>query len=98
MSHADPCDMGSLLRAACDAYRAAHPGTSQAAVARLAGLDPASLSRALTRPDAEPRLVRAVCLALGLRVALVEANPDRSLRHGACAESKPDGTIDRRSR
>lgn len=67
----NPCDMGALLRAAVAAHRAAHPGTSQAAIARLAGIAPESLSRAFGRPDAEPATVRAVCRALGLRVELV---------------------------
>jgi len=70
----DPCDMGALLRTAIATHRATHrathPGLSQAAIARAAGIDPASLSRALSRPDADPRTVRAVCRALGLRVTL----------------------------
>lgn len=73
MSHADPCDMGALLRAAVDAYRAAHPGTPMAAVARAAGIAPESLSRAFGKRDARPALVRAVCGVIGVRVALVPA-------------------------
>lgn len=73
--HADPCDMGAVLRAAVTDYRAAVGAPlSQADVARRAGIDPASLSRAFGRPDAEAATVRAVCRALGLRMALVPAD------------------------
>jgi DNA-binding phage protein len=70
--HGDPADMGALLSAAVGAH-CGRTGQSQADVARAAGLTPSALSRALGSPDARPSTVRALCRALGLRVALVRA-------------------------
>ena len=78
MTRPDPCDVGALLRAAVAAYQARHPGTSDAAVARLAGLDPVVLSRALRNPNASPETARAVCLAIGVR--FVVEKPTRAAR------------------
>ena len=66
----DPCDVGALLHAAVD-ERCARTGETREAIARLCGMDPGNLSRALRNPDARAATVRAVCKALGLRVALV---------------------------
>lgn len=66
----DPSDFGALLSAAVAAH-CARTGVSKAAVARLAGIARGNFTTALRNPDARPATVRAVCRALGLRVALV---------------------------
>lgn len=66
----NPFDAGAVLSHAVEAHRA-RTGDSLSAVARLAGVTQPVLWRALRNPDARPATVRAVCRALGLRVALV---------------------------
>ena len=70
MSAPDPSDFGALLSAAVAAH-CARTGVSKAAVARLAGIARGNFTTALRNPDARPATVRAVCRALGLKVALV---------------------------
>lgn len=70
MTIPDPFDVGALLRSAVAAYMA-REGVSQAEVARRAGIPAETLCRSMTRPDAAPKVLRAVCRALGLRVELV---------------------------
>lgn len=71
----DPADFGALLSAAVAAH-CARTGVSKAAVARLAGIARGNFTTALRNPDARPATVRAVCRALGLKVALVPVGPD----------------------
>lgn len=72
MTAPDPADMGALLLAAVESH-CRETGASRADVARAAGIEPPNLSRACGNPDTRPETVRAVCRALGLRVALVPA-------------------------
>jgi DNA-binding phage protein len=72
-SNPDPFPVGALLLAAVAAYRD-RTGASESDVARLAGLTPGNLHKALRNADTRPSTVRAICRALGLRVALVPAS------------------------
>ena len=68
-------DFGALLAAAVSAERQ-RTGESEAAVARRCGIARSNFSTLLRNPNARPASVRAVCRALGLRVALVPVGPD----------------------
>lgn len=70
MTTPDPFDAGALLSAAVAARRAV-TGESESAVARVCGIARSNFSTLLRNPNARPASVRAVCQALGLRVALV---------------------------
>jgi len=78
----DPADLGALLAAAVEAHQRATAETGASLAARCIGpggrpLSGPALTRA-ARPGSAPRegTVRAVCRALGLRVALVPVGPD----------------------
>lgn len=71
MNHDDPFPVSALLRSAVARARASL-GCSQNDVARLAGLEPPNLSRALAEDsEARPSTVRAVLQVAVLRLALV---------------------------
>lgn len=65
----DPCNFGALLADAIRERRR-RTGESEADIARLAGIMPQALSRALRSPDTRAPTVRAVCVALGLIVTI----------------------------
>ena len=71
----DPCDMGALLREAVNAWRA-KTGSTDSDFSALCGISQGNLSKALRNPDARPATVRAVCRALGMKVALVPVGPE----------------------
>lgn len=78
----DPADLGALLAAAVEAHQRATAETGASLAARCIGpggrpLSGPALTRA-ARPGSAPRegTVRAVCRALGLRVALVPAGSE----------------------
>ena len=98
----DPSDFGALLSAAVAAH-CARTGATKAAVARLAGIARGNFTTALRNPDARPATVRAVCRALGLKVALVPSEeplelcrtcgvPSRLTRFGYCEDCDTNGS------
>jgi DNA-binding phage protein len=62
--------MGALLSEALAAS-----GLTADQLARLTGIHPSNISRALHSPNTRPATVRKILLALGLRVVLVSVAP-----------------------
>lgn len=68
----DPCDIGALLTRAAAAHA---PPLTPAAIARLTGMAPPNVSRALRSPDTRPNVARRILLAIGATLDVRGADP-----------------------